>query len=148
MTASSSVVLPTPLRPRTARLPCSSTASEMSSRTTASPYPARTPSNASSGSAMTRTPEVDLAYARIGGDFLGAAFDQDATADHDDDAACESEHDVHVVLDEEHGDVLGQTGDRCEQLRTFAARHAGGRLIEQQHLRFCRQRQRDLEQAL
>ena len=68
--------------------------------------------------------------------------------DHDDDAAGEAEHDVHVVLDEKHGDVLRQAGDGREQLGALLARHAGGRLVEQQHLRLRRQRQRDLEQPL
>jgi len=50
-------------------------------------------------------PEIDLAHARVGGDLAGRAFEQDASADHHDDAAREPEHEVHVVLDEQHRDI-------------------------------------------
>src|SRR3979409_349946 len=125
MMVSSSVDLPTPLRPSTARLPCCGISSETPSSTTESPYPARTPSNASSGSAMTRTimtrfAKIDFAYACIRRDLIGRAFEQDAPAHHHDDAAGEAEHKIHVVFDEQHRDVRRQAGDDGEQLRTFA----------------------------
>ena len=53
-----------------------------------------------------------------------------------------------VVLDEQHRDVARQAGDDLEQLGALVARHAGGRLVEQQHARAQRERERDLEQAL
>ena len=52
------------------------------------------------------------------------------------------------MLDEQHGDVLRQVGDGGEQLGALLARHAGGRLVEQQHLGLGRERQRDLQQPL
>ena len=58
------------------------------------------------------------------------------------------EHEVHVVLDEQHRDVLRQVVDRGEQLGALVARHAGGRLVEQQHLGLGRERERDFEQPL
>src|SRR5262245_30635799 len=100
MMVRSSVVLPTPFLPSTTRLPCSGTSSEMPSSTTAEPYPARTSSSASSGSAMACASEIDLAHARVGRDLARRALDQDAPTDHHDDPACETEYDVHVVLDE------------------------------------------------
>src|SRR6476659_1155153 len=119
MMVSNSVDLPTPLRPSTARLPFSGTSSEMPSSTTASPYPARTSRSVSRGSAMactmTRFAEVDLAYARIGRDFLGRTFEEDAPADHNDDAARKAEHEVHVVLDEQHRDLAREIRDHLEQ---------------------------------
>src|SRR3954452_20255334 len=106
MMVSSSVDLPTPLRPSTARLPCCGISSDMPSSTTESPYPARTPSRTSSGSAMTgpvmtRFAQIHFAHACIGRNLVGRAFEQDAAAHHHDDAACEAEHEVHVVLDEQ-----------------------------------------------
>src|SRR4051812_2462445 len=145
---SSKVLLPTPFRPSTARLPRSGIAKLMSSSTTASPYPARTLLNERRASAMRRASQVNLADARIGRNLLGRAFEQDAAADHHDDAAREPKHQLDVVLDEQNGDVLRQAGDGAEQLGAFLARHAGGGLIEQQHLRPGRQRQRDFEKPL
>src|SRR5262245_37434938 len=74
--------------------------------------------------------EVDLAHALIGGDLLWRTLDQDAPAHHDDDAAGEAEDEVHVVLDEEDGDLLRQAGNGREQLGTLVARHAGCGLVE------------------
>ncbi len=42
----------------------------------------------------------------------------------------------------------GSCCDRLEQLAALAGGHAGGRLVEQQHARARRERQRDLDQAL
>src|SRR5262245_32563943 len=114
-----SVDLPTPLRPSTARLPPFATASVMPSSTTASPQPARTSLSASNASAMSRPTEIDLAHARVGGDFLGRTLQQNPPSDHHDDAMCKTEHDVHVVLDEQHRDLLREVGDDREQLGTL-----------------------------
>ena len=76
------------------------------------------------------------------------ALHQHPAADHHDDARGEAEHQLHVVLDEQHGDVAREAGDGGEQFRALLARHAGRRLVEQQHLRPGRQRQRDFEKAL
>src|SRR5438132_3114537 len=142
MMVRSSVLLPTPLRPRTATLPFCATANETPSSTMASPYPER----------MSRSssifPEIHLTHARIAADLVGRAFDQDAPADHHDDAAGEAEHHVHVVLDEEHGELVREIRDHGEELGAFALWHARGRLIQQQHARAGGERERDLEQAL
>src|SRR5262249_33262902 len=124
----SKVLLPTPFRPSTARLSPAGISSDTSSRTTASPYPARTFRRASSVSGMPGLAQIDLAHARIGGYLVRGALDQHAAADHHDDAAGEAKHDVHVVLDEEHRDVLGEVGNRGEERGTLAPGHPGGRL--------------------
>src|SRR3989442_13307829 len=129
MMVRSSVLLPTPLRPSIDTLPFCGTSSEMPSSTTASPYPARISRSSSMFS------KIDLAHARIAADFVGRAFDQDPPADHHDDAAGEAEHDVHVVLDEEHGELAREIRDHGEQLGALALRHACGRLVEQQRAR-------------
>src|SRR5262249_22923751 len=148
MMVRSTVDLPTPLRPRTARLPPSATVSVMPSSTTASPYPARTASSASSVSATAGPPPIKPAHARLGGDFFRRALDQDAPCRHHDDAAGETEHHVHVVLDEQHGNVAREIGDDGKQLGAFALRHPRRRLVEQEHPRPGGERQRNLQEPL
>src|SRR3954468_23145622 len=123
MIVRSSVLLPTPLRPRIERLWFALSMSETPSSTTASPYPART-----SRSSSMRLSQVDLAHARIAADLFGRALDEDAAADHHDDAAGEAEHHVHVVLDEEDGELARQRLDGAEEGRAFVLRHPGGGL--------------------
>src|SRR5215468_5121869 len=148
MTVRRSVDLPTPLRPRMARLPPSDTASVMPSSTTASPYPARTFSSASSASAMACPTQIDVPHARVGRDFPRRALYQDAAAHHDDDAMRKTKYDIHVMLDEQHGDVAGEIGDDGEQLGALALRHARRGLIQQQYLRPSGECQRYLQQPL
>src|SRR5207247_5725843 len=109
MMVSRRVDFPTPLRPSTARRPCSGTSNEMSSSTTASPYPERTFLSASSGSAMARSAEIHLAHARIGGDPVRLALHQDPAAGHADDPAREPEHHVHVLREAKPGQCGGQS---------------------------------------
>ena len=52
------------------------------------------------------------------------------------------------MLDEQHREVRRQPGDGVEQFGAFVTRDAGGRLVEQQHFRTGRQRERDLEKTL
>src|SRR5882762_1725848 len=101
--------------------------------------------SARSGSATAAFAEVHLAHARVGTDLLRRAVHEDVAADHDDDAAREAEHDVHVVLDEEHGEVLRKARDRREKLCALVLRHAGGRLVEQKHARARGERERSEE---
>ena len=63
-------------------------------------------------------------------------------------AVGEREHQIHVVLDQEHGDVARQGGDGGEDIVALAFGNAGGGLVEQQHARLGGNRDRDLEQAL
>ena len=60
----------------------------------------------------------------------------------------EAEHEVHVVVDDQHADVLRQRRHRVEDDVAFRARHAGGGLVEQQHLGFEPERDRELDQPL
>src|SRR6188472_2591290 len=100
MMVSSSVDLPTPLRPSTARLPCSGKSIEMPCSTTASPSPAVTLSSLSKESAMLAFAQIDLTHARIGGNFGRRALGEDRTADQHDNVAGKAEDHVHVVFDE------------------------------------------------
>ena len=60
----------------------------------------------------------------------------------------EAEHQVHVVLDQQHRDVGRQGGDGVEDVAPLGFGHAGRRLVEQQHLRRAGEGRGDLEQAL
>src|SRR6266446_6328242 len=102
----------------------------------------------SRGSAMSCLAEINGPHLGIAGDLTGASLDEDPAADHDDDAAREAEHDVHVVLDEEHRELRGETGDRLEEHRALEPANTRRRLVEQQQPRTRRGRERDLESAL
>src|SRR5438445_12918656 len=146
MMVASSVVLPTPLRPSTASEPRSGTSSATSSRITVSPYPARSPCRRSA-SGM-RLAQVDVAHAPVGGDLVGPAFDQHLPLHEHRDASREAEHEIHVVLDDQDGDVARQRAEDLEDAAGVVRRHAGGRLVEQEHARLEAERDGDLDQAL
>src|SRR5215813_6257610 len=103
MMVASSVVLPTPLRPSTASEPRSPREKPTSSSTTVAPYPARTPESVSP-SAMT-LPEVDPVHARIVADLVGSSLAQHLPLHQHRDATGEAEDQVHVVLDDQDGDL-------------------------------------------
>src|ERR1700719_3237331 len=153
MMARMSVVLPTPLRPSTARLPARASSKVMPSSTTASPYPARrsqtakSVSDPDSGTACS-APEINLAHPLVRGDFLRRALDQNAAADHHDDTFCKSKNEVHIVLDEQDSHILGEIFYGREQVGALPLRHPRRGLVEQQHRRSRRERQRDLQQSL
>src|SRR5438874_8251285 len=113
-----SVLLPTPFLPSTAKLPSRGSVSETPSSTMASPYPARTSRSSSMFS------QVYLAHARIAADLVGRPLDEYPSTDHDDDAAGETKHDIHVVLDEQHGQLAREIGDDREELGALVLRHA------------------------
>src|SRR5258706_16029265 len=96
---------------------------------------------------MAALPQVDVSNTGIRANVGDASFDQDAALDKDGDALGEAEYEVHVVLDDEHGDILGQAFQQLEQALALGRRHAGDRLVEKQNLRLERQRQRDLDLA-
>ena len=52
------------------------------------------------------------------------------------------------MLDQQHGHVGRQFADGGKELLTLGIRHAGRRLVEQQHVRPAGEGERDLEQAL
>ena len=49
--------------------------------------------------------EIDLAHTRVRSDLGWRALEEKASAHHHDDPAGEAKHHLHVVLDEQHGDV-------------------------------------------
>src|ERR1700747_1215710 len=100
MMVRNNVDLPTPLRPRTARLPFSGSSKPTLSSTTESPYPARMSRIASSGSAMVCLAQINHAHPLIVGDLRGRSFDQDRARDHHDKTGREPKPQLHIVLDE------------------------------------------------
>src|SRR5215831_17962152 len=147
MSVTSSVVLPTPLRPSSARLSPSSSRNEISSSTTAPPYPARTPSTASS-SPMRGLTEIDLLHPRVARDLLRSALDQHRTADEHRDALREPEDQTHVVFDEEHRHVAWQRRQHAEEFGAFRGWNACRGLVQQQDAGARCKRKRDLHDAL
>jgi hypothetical protein len=67
-----------------------------------------------------------------------------------DDAVGERAHHVHLVLDEKHGRIpaLLDVVDEFEHGRHLVDAHAGGRLVEHEHLRLHGDQKRHLELAL
>src|SRR5215475_7334785 len=102
MTVASSVVFPTPFRPSTASELRSGSANATSSRTTVSPYPARTPTRLSASTMP--LPEIHLVHAPVGADLGGRPLAQHLALHQHRDPPRETEHDVHVVLDDEDPD--------------------------------------------
>src|SRR5262249_56108196 len=85
---------------------------------------------------------------RIGGERVGGVLDEEGAVHQDRDAIGEAEDEIHVVLDEHHGHVLGQGCNRRQDLVALGVGHAGRRLVEQKHAWPAGNRQRDFQQAL
>src|SRR6516165_5964418 len=142
-----SVVLPVPLRPSSASDCRSAMATLMSVSTTASPYPALRPSTRRR-SDMRRLAEIDLLDAGVARDLLRGALDEHRAVDEEGDAASELEHEVHIVLDQQHRYVVRQRRDDVEDHVPLRLGNSRRRLVQQQHARTAGYRQRDLQQAL
>ena len=69
---------------------------------------------------------------------------QDAAVVEHDNAVGDIEYDVHVMLDDDDSQRPRYRADQLVHARRFLRAHSGGRLIEQQHLRLGRKRQRNL----
>src|SRR5271156_6862581 len=99
-------------------------------------------------SAIEFVAEIDRFDPRIARDLLWCAVEQQPAIDKNRDAIGEREHEVHVMLDQENGDLRRQFGDGGKKLLTLRVRYAGRRLVEQQHLRPASKGERDFEEAL
>src|SRR5216684_4427219 len=58
------------------------------------------------------------------------------------------EYDVHIVLDEEDGEVAIEVGEKPYHLRGLARGEAGGRFIQEQDLRVAGEAEDDFELSL
>src|SRR5713101_4502614 len=106
----------------------------MSSRTTVSPYPART-SRRLSASATMLFAEINLMHPPVLCDLLRRPLDQHLALHHDGDALREAKHEVHVVLDDQDGNVLGQIVEHPQDAMRFQRGDARRRLVEEQNAR-------------
>src|SRR6266545_2792942 len=143
MMALMQVVLPAPLRPRSASTLPGFNENETPCRTWLSPYSASTPERARAS-----VTEVNLACFRIG-DHLGpgALYDDAAVVQHGDFLG-EIERGIHIVLDHDHGHFPRDARDQLLHRGALLARQPRERLVEEQHPGLLRQRHRDFEPAL
>src|SRR5713226_6414399 len=133
------VVLPAPLRPSSVTTSPGSTANVAPCRMWDSPYQACNASTASSGAAVLASsmadPHVGLADLRVGRDRLVIAFGEDAAAGQHGDAVGQIGDDAEIVLDHQHRAIGRDRSDQRGDAIDVLVPHAGGRLVEQQHLR-------------
>ena len=97
---------------------------------------------------MRGLPEIDRANVRVGADLLRRALGEHRAAHQHGDLLGEAEHQVHVVIDDQHADAFRQRVDGVEDDVALGARHAGRRLVEQQHLGLQSERDGQLDQPL
>ena len=156
------VVLPAPLRPSSVTTSPPRTSKSTPCRTCDSPYQALR--------SRTRAAARPRRRARHGGAAATAvrhgplpgrparrpdsstrrvvALGQDLAAREHGDVVGQRRDDRQVVLDHQHGAVRRDAADQRGDALDVLVRHAGGRLVEQHHLRIERERRRDLERAL
>src|SRR3954464_5075907 len=142
------VVLPAPLRPRSMVSEFGATLKSTPCRMWYCPMCVWTA--LSSRRSGTRHPEVSLLDDRHG-DHLGRrALGHELSLVQHDDAIGQRAHDIHLVLDEEHGLVALRLylADEIEDHRYLVDAHACRRLIEHEYFRLEREQHRDLELAL
>src|ERR1700733_11769810 len=164
MIALSVVVLPTPLRPSNVTTSPACTLKVAPCSTWDSPYQASRLSTARSGrvSAMTGPrmtgpkmtgpkmtgPEIGFAHRRILRHRLVIALGQHVAAGEHGDAVTQIGDDAEIVLDHQHGALVGERSDQRADAGDVVVAHAGHRLVEQQHLRLERQSGGDFQKAL
>ena len=82
--------------------------------------------------------------------FPGVALRQHGAVIQHGDPVGDAEDDVHVMLDEQHGDflVLVERADQLGHVVGLLIAHAGGRLVQQQQFRLAGERDADFHDAL
>src|ERR1700685_66635 len=141
MIALSVVVLPTPLPPSSVTTSPACTSKVTPWSTWDSPYQASRLSTARSGcasgidsSGMAR-PEIGFAHRRILRHRLVVALGQHVAAREHGDAVAQIGDDAEIVLDHQHGALVGQRFDQRADAGDIVVAHARHWLVEQQHLR-------------
>src|SRR5688572_12132710 len=144
------VDLPAPLEPISVTTSPSSTWSVTPLSASIEPYAVTMSSTSSSGISSPLLPEVGLDDLGVVADLRRLALgDLLAVVEHRDLLGHSHDH-LHVVLDEEDGDLLlvAQPPHELRELLGLLRVHAGRRLVEQQQLRVRRERAGDLHPAL
>src|SRR6266853_364915 len=75
---------------------------------------------------MALLPEIDLVHALVPGDLLRRPLDQHFALHQNGDALREAEHQIHVVLDDQDRDVLGELVEHLQDAMRFQRRHVRG----------------------
>src|SRR6267142_2052543 len=142
------VVLPAPLRPRSMVSEFGATLKATPCRMWYWPMCVLTPLSCSRSG--TSDSEIGFLHDRRRNDFGGRALGDELALVQHDDAVGERAHHVHLVLDEQHGLVALRldVADQVEDHRHLVDAHAGGRLVEHEHLGLEREQDRHLELAL
>src|SRR6218665_2376270 len=96
---------------------------------------------------MAALAQINVSNVWIRANVADTAFHQDAAFDKDCDALGEAKYQVHVMLDHEHCDILGQSFEQLKSAFALGGRDAGHGLVKEQNFRLERQRQRDLDLA-
>ena len=94
--------------------------------------------------------QIGFDHLRVRAHFRRRAFgDLHAVIEHGD-ALADAHDDLHVVLDQQHGDLklVLDEADEPRQLHLLGRVHAGGGFVEQQQLRLRGQRADDLQPPL
>src|SRR5437773_3211572 len=86
-----------------------------------------------SASATGDLAEIDGPDVGVGPDLPGTPGGEHGAAHQHRDPLREAEHEIHVVIDDEHGDLPREPLDGVEDDVALRAGHAGGGLVEQQH---------------
>src|SRR5262245_47342605 len=97
---------------------------------------------------MGRLAEIDGPDVGVGGDLSGTPGGEAGAAHHHGDLFREPEHQVHVVIDDEHADVPGQAVERVEDDVALRAGYARRGLVEEQHRRLQAEGDGELDQSL
>ena len=92
--------------------------------------------------------KIDVLHHWIGRNLLGCALAQYLALNEDADLLGKTEHQLHVVFDDEHRDVVRQCRYHIEHKMRIRRRHASRRFIEEQNRRLERERYRDLHETL
>src|SRR5580765_7517249 len=127
----SSVVFPTPFRPMRQITPPAGTSSETSHSTWLSPYATFTPLTSSMRGVPTAA-EVDLDHPLVLLDLVHRTFAEHAALVQHGHRAGNAPHELHVVLDDEHGPVLGHRPKEPRRLLGLLVGHAGNGLVDEQ----------------
>src|SRR5450759_438145 len=96
---------------------------------------------------MMAPPKIRVAHAIIRADLADAAAGKNGTFHENGYLVGELKNEIHVVLDDDDGYLFRQLLQHPEKAIGFSARQSCCRLVEQQHLRFERQRECNLDQT-
>ena len=98
--------------------------------------------------AMTFLTKVDRPHLFVVHDFGRRALREHRTLHQHGDLFGEAEYNVHIVFDDQHGDVGIERRDHIKNEMAFRRRHTGRRFVEQKNARLLRERNCDLHQPL